>query len=104
MVVLVFAGTVSMATLTKDGGSSQFFIAKQPTLNFDEKMTVFGRVIDGMPIVNKIQNGDFARPGREQGEPSRIRTATVLRKRDHEYVPVKLNTDTPNNSGDALDK
>ena len=52
-------GTVSMArTNDPDSANSQFFIVFYPRFALDRKYTVFGRVIDGMQYVDKIQRGE----------------------------------------------
>lgn len=51
-------GTIGMATSGKDTGGSQFFIchSEQPHLN--RHYTVFGQVLDGMEVVDKISIED----------------------------------------------
>lgn len=51
-------GTVGMALSGKDTGGSQFFITHSPQPHLDGGYTIFGRVIDGMDIVNRIARGD----------------------------------------------
>ncbi len=51
-------GTVGMALDWPDTGGSQFFITHSPQPHLDAKYTVFGRVIDGMEIVDAIQPRD----------------------------------------------
>ncbi|MCA9074777.1 MAG: peptidylprolyl isomerase [Planctomycetaceae bacterium] len=77
-----FAGTLSMAHAGKDTGGAQFFLTHLPTphLDRDERPesvhTVFGRVVEGMDVVAAIEQGDA------------IQSATVVRKRNHDYKPV----------------
>jgi cyclophilin family peptidyl-prolyl cis-trans isomerase len=54
----------------------------------DGKHTVFGRVIEGIDVLAKLQrrNPDAVNPP----EPDKIVKAEVVRKRDHEYKPETL--------------
>ncbi|MBX3414505.1 MAG: peptidylprolyl isomerase [Pirellulales bacterium] len=81
-----FRGTLSMAHAGKDTGGSQFFITFRPTTHLDGRHTAFGRVIEGMDVLPKLHERD---PQRPVGEPDKILSATVLRKRDHDYTPQK---------------
>jgi cyclophilin family peptidyl-prolyl cis-trans isomerase/HEAT repeat protein len=51
-------GTVGMALSGKDTGGSQFFITHSPQPHLDAKYTVFGRVVNGMEVVDRLQQGD----------------------------------------------
>ena len=51
-------GTVGMALSWKDTGGSQFFITHSPQPHLDARYTVFGRVVNGMDVVDRIQQGD----------------------------------------------
>ncbi|MCA8996404.1 MAG: peptidylprolyl isomerase, partial [Planctomycetaceae bacterium] len=76
-----FAGSLSMAHAGRDTGGSQFFITHLPTPHLDKEVspqsvhTVFGRVVEGLDVARDLEVDD------------KIQSATVLRKRDHEYVP-----------------
>jgi cyclophilin family peptidyl-prolyl cis-trans isomerase len=54
-------GTVGMALDWADTGGSQFFITHSPQPHLDAKYTVFGRVVSGMDVVDKIEQGDVIR-------------------------------------------
>jgi cyclophilin family peptidyl-prolyl cis-trans isomerase len=80
-----FQGSLSMAHTGRDTGGSQFFLTHIPTalLNWapdkrENNHTVFGRVIEGLDVALALRRGDA------------IESATVIRKRDHAYVPKKI--------------
>jgi len=51
-------GTVGMALAGPDTGGSQFFITHSPQPHLDAKYTVFGRVVSGMDVVDRVQQWD----------------------------------------------
>jgi cyclophilin family peptidyl-prolyl cis-trans isomerase len=79
-----FRGTLSMAHAGKDTGGSQFFITHLPTPHLNPNPaqktghTVFGRVVEGLDNAMAIAKDDV------------ITTASVVRKRDHEYKPKTI--------------
>lgn len=83
-----FRGSLSMAHAGRDTGGSQFFLTFVPTPHLNGKHTVFGRVIEGLDLLEKIQRID---PSSSDGQakPDKILKAEVIRKREHEYKPNK---------------
>lgn len=81
-----FRGSLSMAHAGPNTGGSQFFLTFLPTVHLNGKHTVFGRVIEGMDVLGKLQRTEGVS---NVGPPDKIIKAEVLRKRDHEYVPKK---------------
>ena len=53
-------GVLSMAHAGRDTGGSQFFIChnRSNTLHLDGQHTCFGKVIEGLEVIDKIRQGD----------------------------------------------
>ncbi|MBN8234747.1 peptidylprolyl isomerase [Halobacillus kuroshimensis] len=51
-------GSLSMAHAGKDTGGSQFFVCHSPQPHLDGRHTVFGKVIEGVDIVDRVRVGD----------------------------------------------
>jgi HEAT repeat protein/cyclophilin family peptidyl-prolyl cis-trans isomerase len=51
-------GVVGMALDWRDTGGSQFFITHSPQPHLDARYTVFGHVVNGMDVVDRIRPGD----------------------------------------------
>jgi cyclophilin family peptidyl-prolyl cis-trans isomerase len=77
-----FRGSLSMAKSNEDdSGGSQFFLTFVPTSHLDGKHTVFGRVVEGMDLLAKLQRIEPGGPG----TPDKIEKAVVVSKRPHKY-------------------
>ena len=65
-------GTLSMARSSDpNSANSQFFICFKPSAFLDRQYTVFGKVIDGMELVDKIKRGDDSNNG-SVSDPDKI--------------------------------
>ena len=84
-----FRGTLSMAHAGKNTGGSQFFLTFKRTSHLDGLHTVFGRVVEGIDVLAKLQRRSPGQGG-TLPTPDKIVKAEVIRKRDHEYKPNKV--------------
>lgn len=73
-----FRGVISYANSGKDTDGSQFFLTVIPTSWLNGKHAVFGRVLEGMKVVDGLRKGDA------------IQTVKVLSRRNHTYTVKKL--------------
>ena len=70
-------GVLGMArSQSPDSANSQFFIMFEPAPHLDGQYTVFGKVTDGMDVVNAIKRGTGGN-GAVTGEPDRITAVRV---------------------------
>ena len=85
-----FRGVIAMASSGRNTEGSQFFITTGTSGNLDGEYSVFGRVIEGQDVVDKLVRDD------------RIERVEVLRARDHEYRPTTVaGTPAPDPAGSS---
>ncbi len=65
--LLYDTGRLGMALSGKDTGGSQFFITQSPQPHLNGRYTIFGEVMEGQDVVDKIQVGDVIDEVRIEG-------------------------------------
>lgn len=92
-----FTGSFSMAKQTPvNTGGSQFFLTMQRINTLDGKHTVFGRIISGMDVMNKLTRTATTNPVTGADDPipgavaDVITSISVIRDRGHDYQPNKV--------------
>lgn len=85
---------VALAPGNRDSGGSQFFITFLPTPHLNNDYTAFGRVIHGMDVLANLERIDPDKKDKKEGEaegiPDELIEIEILFKRDHEYIPNKV--------------
>jgi cyclophilin family peptidyl-prolyl cis-trans isomerase len=67
-------GVLSMANAGPNTNGSQFFVTFGPTPHLDDRHTVFGRVVEGMDVVEAIRERD---PSRDPAPGDAITSLTI---------------------------
>jgi len=73
------AGILSMANAGPGTNGSQFFITLAPTNWLDNKHSVFGEVVEGMDVVEKIGNTPTSKPGDRPLKPIVVESVEIKR-------------------------
>ncbi|HWB62521.1 MAG TPA: peptidylprolyl isomerase [Chitinophagales bacterium] len=96
-------GMLAMANSGRNTNSSQFFITEAPTTWLNYKHSIFGTVVDGLPLVSQINNGDtikkvnIIRVGKEAKEFDEVavwaKKDELLKAKADEFASQKADVD-----------
>ena len=73
------AGILSMANSGPNSNGSQFFITLAATPWLDNRHSVFGEVVEGMDVVEKIGNCTTSKPGDRPLKPITVESVEIRR-------------------------